>query len=388
MSQFPATTDDYRRLAERRLPRFLFDYIDGGAGQEYTLKANQEAWQHVLLKQQVLVDVEQVNTATELLGETVSMPCILAPIGLAGMMARRGEVQAVRAANAMQVPFTLSTVGICSMEEVANASASPFWFQLYMIRDRGYIQALLQKAWATGCRTLVFTVDLPQPGMRHRDTRNGLNAKGVVAKYRRVQQILSRPRWVWQVALTGKPLTFGNLVDVAPAGSKLDEFKAWVDSQFDPSVTWDDIAWLRQHWQGNLVLKGILTTQDAERAAAVGADAIVVSNHGGRQLDGTPATASVLPSIAAHLTRINHQNLNILVDGGIRSGNDMFRALALGADGVMVGRPWVWALASGGAPALTQLFAHWQRELELAMMLTGVTRVADISLAHLEQHNL
>lgn len=387
MSQFPATANDYRRLAERRLPRFLFDYIDGGASQEHTLKANQQAWQHIFLKQKVLIDVEQISTATELFGETLSMPLALAPIGLAGMMAQRGEAQAVRAANTMQVPFTLSTVGICSIEEVANTSSSPFWFQLYMIRDRTYIQALLKKAWAAGCRTLVFTVDLPQPGMRYRDTRNGLNAKGFIATYHRLQQVLARPGWIWRVALKGKPLTFGNLADVAPAGSKLDAFKAWVDNQFDPSVTWNDIAWLRQHWQGNLILKGILDAQDAEQAAIVGADAIVVSNHGGRQLDGTPATANALPHIAAHLKNISYKSPKILVDGGIRSGNDIFRALALGADGVMIGRPWIWALASGGEPALIQLLTHWQRELELAMMLTGVTRITDINASHLEQYS-
>lgn len=377
---YPVTTADYRERARARLPRFLFDYLDGGAGAEQTLAANTAAWASVPLRQRVLVNVDQVDTATTLLGERCAMPVVLAPVGLAGLMARRGETQAVRAANATGIPFTLSTVGNCSLEEVQAAAASPFWFQLYMIRDRALVQSLLQRAWAAGCRTLVFTVDLPLPGMRHRDTRNGLAGAGPRAALLKATQVLSRTGWVWDVALRGKPLTFGNLTEAVPGARNPDAFKAWVDSQFDPTVTWADIEWLRGLWQGQLILKGILDVDDARDAVRVGADGLVVSNHGGRQLDGVAATARKLPLIADAVG----DRTEILVDGGVRSGTDVLRALALGARGVMVGRPWAWALAGAGEAGVKQLLATWQQELRLAMTLTGVTRIADIGVAQLD----
>lgn len=375
----PATADDYRARARTRLPRFLFDYIDGGSNAEETLAANEQAWQHIPLRQRVLIDVDDVCTRTHLFGAPYQQPLALAPVGLAGMMARRGETQAVQAANHAQVPFTLSTVGICSLEEISAASSAPFWFQLYMIRDRERVAALLDKAWANGCRTLVFTVDLPQTGMRHRDTRNGLNASGLHGGAIKALQLLPKMHWLWNVAIKGSPLTFGNLSEAVPNAKNMDAFKAWVDSQFDPTVTWHDIAWLRERWRGNLILKGILDVQDAEQAVAVGADGIVISNHGGRQLDGVPASAQQLPHIAAAVgTRTT-----VLVDGGLRNGVDVFRALALGAHGVMIGRPWVWAMAAQGQQGIENLLATWQKELRLAMMLAGVTRIADISAEHL-----
>lgn len=374
------TTGDFREQARSRLPRFLFDYLDGGAGDEHSLRRNEAAWSEVTLRQRVLVDVDQIDTRSTLGGQTCAMPVVLAPIGLAGMMAQRGEVQAVRAANAADIPFTLSTVGICSLAEIAAATRAPFWFQLYMMRDRGRIEDLLQKAWQTGCRTLVFTVDLPTPGMRHRDTRNGLGGTGMRARTLRVQQVLSCPRWLYNVALRGGPLTFGNLNEAVPGARNLDAFKAWVDAQFDPTVTWTDIAWLRQRWQGQLILKGIMQADDARQAVQTGADGIVVSNHGGRQLDGVAATASKLPAIVA---AVNTQT-EILVDGGIRSGVDVFRALALGANGVMMGRPWAWALAAAGETGISQLLNRWQQELRLAMMLTGATDIAAIGRAQLD----
>lgn len=379
MPKLPATVDDYRALARKRLPRFLFDYIDGGATEEQTLKANEEAWQQVHPRQRVLRNVEETSTQTTLFGENCSMPVVCAPVGLAGMMATRGEVQGIKAANRLQVPFTLSTVGICTLEEVNNAASSPCWFQLYMIRDRKRIEQLLKKAWDSGSRTLVFTVDLPLPGMRHRDTRNGLEATGFAGALVKASQIISRPGWIYRVAIKGQPLTFGNLSDAVPNGKNLDAFKAWVDNQFDPSVTWEDIAWLREHWQGKLVLKGILDAEDAQKAVEVGADGIVVSNHGGRQLDGVHASAEQLPSIVA---AVNGQ-LTVLVDGGIRNGVDVFRALALGADGVMIGRPWIFAVAAKGEAGLVQLLESWQKELRLAMMLAGVTHVKHINQKHL-----
>jgi L-lactate dehydrogenase (cytochrome) len=378
----PATYEDFRERARRRLPRFLFDYIDGGAGDERTLAANVEAWARLDLRQRVLVDVDGVDTATTLAGDAASLPVALAPVGLAGMMARRGEAQAARAAEAIGIPFTLSTVGICGLEEVAAASPGRLhWFQLYMLRDRGLVAAMLERAWTGGVRTLVFTVDLPLPGMRHRDARNGLGQGGWRPKLLKLSQVLSRPRWVFDVGLRGKPHSFGSLGDLVPAARALDDFRAWVDAQFDPTVTWADIGWVRERWRGKLLLKGVLDADDAVAAVAAGADALVVSNHGGRQLDGAAATARALPAIIA---RVGHR-AEVLVDGGIRSGADVFRALALGARGVLVGRPWILALAGGGEPGLRALMATWREELRRTMALAGVTRVADIGPQHLDR---
>lgn len=378
--RYPATAQDYRRLAYARLPRFLSDYVEGGAGDEQTLRANEAAWAGTTLRQRVLLDVDGVDTSATLAGQACAMPLALAPVGLAGMMARRGEVQAARAAEAAGVPFTLSTVGICPLDEIQRAVARPVWFQLYMLRDRGIVQALLQRAWDSGCRTLVFTVDLPLPGMRHRDTRNGLGAGTLRARLLKAADLLCHPRWVWEVGVRGKPHVFGSFVGQVPGAHDLDGFKAWVDTQFDPSVTWADIDWLRAQWPGTLLLKGILDVDDARAAVRAGAQGLVVSNHGGRQLDGVAATAAKLPAIVQAVGT----QAEVLVDGGIRSGVDVLRALALGARGVLVGRPWVWALAAGGQRGLTGLLARWQHELRLAMTLAGVRRVADIDAALLD----
>lgn len=379
--KFPVTAEDYRSLASKRLPGFLFDYLDGGATDEQTLRANKTDWHNIKLRQRVLVDVERIDTTTTLAGEPCAMPVVLAPIGLAGMMARRGEVQASRSAEANNIPFTLSTVGICSVEEVQTASNRAFWFQLYMLRDRARIEALLDKAWSAGCRTLVFTIDLPQPGMRHRDTRNGLSSTGLRAKALKIGQLLSHPRWLWDVAIRGKPLHFGNLDDVMPGANDLDAIKTWIDAQFDPTVTWDDIDWLRKRWQGQLILKGILDADDARQAVERGADGLVVSNHGGRQLDGVVSGVHKLPEILEAVER----KTQILVDGGVRSGVDIYRALALGANGVMIGRPWAWALAAAGEAGLNTLLTSLHDELRLAMTLTGVTRIADIGPDQLDR---
>lgn len=378
---YPVTAEDYREKARGRLPGFLFDYLDGGAADEQTLRANETGWASINLRQRVLVNVEHVDTSATLAGQACSMPLVLAPLGLAGMMARRGEVQAVRAANAAGIPFTLSTVGICPVEEVQAAATEAAWFQLYMLRDRARVAALLDKAWAAGCRTLVFTVDLPLPGIRHRDFRHGLSSKGTRTSLLKIQQLLSCPGWLWNVALRGGPLSFGNLSDALPDASNLDAFKEWIDIQFDPTVTWADLDWIREHWPGKLLLKGILDVEDARQAVQVGADGIVVSNHGGRQLDGVASGAGKLPEIAAAIG----SQTQIFVDGGVRSGTDVFRALALGAKGVMIGRPWAFALAGGGEAGLTRLLASWQQELRLAMSLTGVTRTTDIGADQLDR---
>lgn len=369
-----ATALDFRARAERRLPRFLFDYIDGGANDEVTLAANSTDFGRIRLRQHVLRDVSHIDTTARLASEQVSMPMALAPIGLAGMMSRRGEAQAVRIANDAGIPFTLSTVGICSLSEVKDASTKPFWFQLYMMRDREAVKSLLQRALAVGCTTLVFTVDLPVTGMRHRDTRNGMLTSSLAGKVGKLRQLVIRPGWLADVAIGGKPHTFGSLAALVPDAPNLNAFRAWIDAQFDPSVTWSDIEWLRSMWPGKLLIKGILEVDDALAAVAIGADGVIVSNHGGRQLDSVASTISKLPAIA---TAVGGK-VEVLVDGGVRSGVDVFKAIALGANGVLIGRPWIWALAGGGPSGLADLLATFRREFEVSMALTGVTRVSDI----------
>ena len=370
----PTTLEDYQRAAERRLPRFLYDYYAGGSGREQTMAANVRDWDRVTLRQRVLIDVEQVDTTASMAGEDCSMPLALAPIGLAGMAARRGELQALAAAEAAGVPFTLSTVGLCGLDELAAAASKPFWFQLYMIRERSIVKAVLERAWAVGCRTLMLTVDLPMPGPRHRDTRNGLAVPGLRPKLLKLSQLLTRPGWIWDVALRGKPLTLGTMTPHVHAASDPDAFRQWIDAQFDRSVTWSDVAWVRDQWKGRLLLKGILDPADAERCVEVGADGLVVSNHGGRQLDGVSSTARKLPQIVSAVGG----RTEILVDGGIAGGIDVYRALASGANGVLIGRAWVFALAAAGRSGVTRMLAGYREELRLAMALTGVTRTDQI----------
>ena len=370
----PVTPDDYRRLAERRLPRFLFDYIDGGANAEITLAANTAGFRDIALRQRVMRDVSNIDTSTVLSGEQAAMPVILAPVGMAGMMARRGETQAVRAANAMDVPFTLSTVGICDLTEVKNAASRPFWFQLYMMRDRGVVQDLLARAEAAGCTTLAFTVDLAVTGMRHRDLRNGALSQSLPAKAVKAWEIARHPRWLLDVAVKGKPHGFGNLSDRVPDPTRLEAFTAWVASQFDTSVTWKDIEWLRSVWKGRLLIKGVLEPDDARAAVAAGADGVIVSNHGGRQLDGVASSISKLPGVVAAVG----DRAEVYMDGGVRSGVDVFKAVALGAKGVMIGRPWVWALAADGQKGVSGMLAIMRQELRVAMALSGVNRIDEI----------
>lgn len=377
---YPSDTADYRAGAERRLPRFLFDYLDGGSGAEQTLAANPADWAALRLRQRVLVDVAGVDTGTDLLGQACTLPLVLAPIGLAGLMARRGEVQAARAAQAQGVPFTLSTVGLCGIAEVATHSGVAPWFQLYMLRDRGLVDALLDAAWTAGCRTLVFTLDLPLPGPRRRDRRHGLGQPGLRPRLIKLTQTLARPGWIWDVALRGRPLAFGSLGAHVPAARDLESFRHWVDAQFDPSVTWRDLDALRKRWPGRLVLKGLLDAADARLALDAGAEGLVVSNHGGRQLDGAASTARCLPAFVDAVDG----RCEVLVDGGLRSGIDLFRALALGARGALIGRPWAYALAAGGETAVRALLAQWQEELRSTMALAGVTRIDAIGRQHLD----
>jgi L-lactate dehydrogenase (cytochrome) len=366
---------DYRELARRRLPHFLFEYIDGGSYAEETLRRNVEELAAVTLRQRVLRDVSQVDLSTELFGQKLALPLALAPIGLAGMNARRGEVQAARAAEAAGVPFCLSTVSACPLGEVAAGVTRPFWFQLYMIRDRAFMGDLLAQAAQAGCSALVFTVDMPLPGSRYRDYRSGLaGAPGFAGALRRFGQALLRPSWSWHVGVRGRPHALGNVAPVLGPDTGLEDFFAWMRANFDPSVTWKDLEWVRAQWRGPLIVKGILDVEDARAAAVAGADGIVVSNHGGRQLDGTPSTARALPPIADAVGG----KLTVLADGGVRSGLDVVRMLALGARGVLLGRAWAYALAGAGQAGVAHLLQLIAAEMQVAMSLTGCTGVAAI----------
>lgn len=379
----PASTEDYRRIAEKRLPRALFDYIDGGAGAEASLARNVSDFAQLQLKQRVMRDVSSIDATTEIFGENLSMPLALAPIGMGGMMRKRAEVQAVRAADAAGIPFCLSTVSICSLEEVAKAASRPFWFQLYMLKDRGAVREILQRAKSVGVRTLFFTVDLAVVGARYRDIRNGLSGGG--GAYGKVRSglidYLLHPQWLFDVGIGGKPHVFGNLSAYVPQATTPSDFRAWVDQQFDPSVTWKDIEQLRRDWGGTLVIKGVLTAEDAVAAVNAGADGVVVSNHGGRQLDGVASGVAALPGIAGALKG----RAKILVDGGVRSGQDVVRAVASGADIALIGRPWIYAVAAQGEAGLRRYLGLVKHDFNTAMALTGTTRVSDLNQSILDQ---
>lgn len=371
----PVSISDYRAAARRRLPRFLFEYIDGGAYDEVTLQRNIADLRRVKLHQRVLTGASEIDLSTELLGRRQALPIALGPIGLAGMNARRGEVQAARAAQAADVPFCLSTVSACSIAEVAAGVSKPFWFQLYMIRDRAFMRDLLDQAEAAGCTHLVFTVDMPVPGTRYRDYRSGLaGASGLWGDLRRVAQAMTRPAWAYDVGLRGRPHSLGNVASILGPRSGLEDFFAWMGANFDPTVTWKDLEWVRSRWTGPLILKGVLDPRDAVNAAELGADAIVVSNHGGRQLDGVASSAEALPGIVAAV----EGRLQVLVDGGVRSGLDVARMLALGADGVLLGRAWAYALAARGEAGVRRVIDLIAAEMKVAMALTGATKIADL----------
>lgn len=377
----PASIDDYRELARRRLPRQIFDMVDGGAYEETTLRANRADLAALRLRQRVLLDVSRRETSVNVLGRRLSLPVILAPIGLAGLAGRRAEVQGARAAERAGVPFCMSTLSICSLEEVRRTTSAPFWFQLYMMRDRGCVRELLQRAQAAGCDALILTVDLAVLGARYRDVRNGLaGGLSLTGKLALAWESLRHFGWMREVAIGGRPLSFGNLIGIAPGAQTIDEVKKWVDTQFDPTVTWQDLEWIRQHWPGPLIIKGILATEDAREAAERGADAIVVSNHGGRQLDSAPSTISMLPRIVEAVAG----RVEVLLDGGIRSGQDVLKAMALGAHACLIGRAWVYGMAARGEPGIDDILRIIRRELDIAMALTGTTSLAQINRETLE----
>ncbi len=380
MGLAPATVLDYRELARRRLPRQLFDYIDGAAYEEATMRANVADLEQVLLRQIVMRDVSRRDQQTEVLGQHLALPVILAPVGLAGMFARRAEVQAARAAESAGVPFVESTVSICPVEEVAGATQAPPWFQLYVMRDRAYAEDLMSRAHAVGSPVLVLTIDLAVVGARHRDTRNAVVGEpSAWGKARRAIDLLSHPRWVRSVGLGGKPLTFGNLEKAVPGAGTPDSFREWVDAQFDPSVTWEDIAWVREHWSGRLVVKGVLDPEDARRAIDAGVDGIVVSNHGGRQLDSVPSTVRALPAVVDAV----EGRVEVMVDGGVRTGLDVVKMLALGARAVLLGRAWAWAVAARGEAGVRHMLEVMRADIDVALALTGSTSVADLGRSSL-----
>ncbi|EKO3485719.1 FMN-dependent L-lactate dehydrogenase LldD [Vibrio fluvialis] len=368
-----SASTDYRAAAKAKLPPFLFHYIDGGSYSEHTLRRNTDDLSDIALRQRVLNDMSQLDLSTELFGESLAMPIALAPVGLTGMYARRGEVQAATAASNKGIPFTLSTVSVCPIEEVAPAIDRPMWFQLYVLKDRGFMKNVLERAKAAGVTTLVFTVDMPVPGARYRDMHSGMS--GPNAAVRRVMQAMTHPSWAWDVGLLGKPHDLGNISTYRGTPTKLEDYIGWLSANFDPSISWKDLEWIRDFWDGPMVIKGILDTEDAKDAVRFGADGIVVSNHGGRQLDGVLSTARALPDIADAVKG----DLKILVDSGIRTGLDVVRMLALGADCTLLGRAFVYALAAQGQAGVENLLDLFEKEMRVAMTLTGAKTIQDLS---------
>ena len=377
----PASVSDYRELARRRLPPMFFEYIDGGSYAEVTLKRNVADFEAIALRQRVMKDMTRLDMTVDTLGQTLAMPLGLAPVGMSGMYAHRGEAQAARAAAAAGVPMCLSTVSVCSVEEVAQTGTAP-WFQLYMLKDRGYMAALLARAKAAGCPVLVFTVDLPLPGSRYRDVRSGFTgATGMSGALNTAWQGMTHPAWVWDLYTQGRPHTLGNVQDAIPEGRRVTDFLGWIARNFDRSVTWADLDFVRQTWDGPIVIKGILDSEDARDAVKAGAQGLIVSNHGGRQLDGVKSSVSALPRIVDTVGG----DLEVFVDGGIRSGLDVLKALALGAKACFVGRAWAYALGAGGEAMVARMLGTLKSELATAMVLTGCddVRKADRSLLDL-----
>lgn len=372
----PANIEDYRLLAKKRLPKFLFEYIDGGSFSETTLRNNTLDLQNIKVRQRVLRDISNIDTRCELFGEHYNLPLILAPVGIAGLNARRGEVLAAQAAQQKNVPFCLSTVGVCTIEEVAQQVTKPFWFQLYMIKDRGFLNSILDRAKQSGVNNLIFTVDMPIPSSRYRDIRSGLSGGSPLRRHSaRLLQSMVKPRWAWDVGLCGRPHNLGNVAPVLKKNAGIDEFWAWMNQNFDPSVTWKTLESIRENWQGNLIIKGILDPRDAAEAKALGADGIIVSNHGGRQLDGALSSIQALPAIGEAI----QGDIPIILDGGIRSGLDIIRAIALGANAVMIGRPWVYGLGARKKQGVLDVISIFENEMRVAMGLSGNTAVSQLN---------
>jgi L-lactate dehydrogenase (cytochrome) len=367
-----SSATDFRPAARRVLPPFLFHYLDGGAGAEETLRANVDDLQAVKLRQRVLRGSEQLDLGVDWFGQRYDLPIALAPVGLAGMYARRGEVQAVRAACHRNIPFIQSTVSVCPLAEVAAQASKPIWFQLYVLKDRAFMRDVMRRAGELGATTLVFTVDMPVPGARYRDLHSGMS--GPNGPMRRMLQAMLHPRWAWDVGLHGRPHDLGNISAYRGHATGLEDYIGWLATNFDPAISWQDLEWIRDEWKGKLVIKGILDAGDARDALAFGADGIVVSNHGGRQLDGALSSARALPAIAEAVK----DKMTIFADGGVRTGTDVFRMLALGADGVLIGRAFIYALAVQGQAGIERLLAIMEKDIRTTMVLTGAKSVREI----------
>jgi L-lactate dehydrogenase (cytochrome) len=373
--------EDLRLLARRRVPKMFYDYADSGAWSESTYRANETDFQRIHLRQRVAVDMSNRTLATSMIGQPVSMPVALAPVGLTGMQHADGEVLTARAAAAAGIPFTLSTMSICSIEDVAENSDKPFWFQLYVMRDRGFIDRLIDRAKAAGCSALVLTLDLQILGQRHKDVKNGLTAPPKLT-LANILDIASKPRW-WIGMLGTKRRTFRNIVGHAKGVKDTRALSAWTAEQFDPTLSWDDIKHIKERWGGKLILKGILDPEDAELAVRSGADALIVSNHGGRQLDGAPSSISALPGIV----RAVGNRIEVFMDGGVRSGQDVIKALALGAKGVFIGRAYIYGLGAMGEAGVAKSLEIIRKELDITMALCGLRDIKQVSADILVKHN-
>ncbi|WEX76588.1 alpha-hydroxy-acid oxidizing protein [Sinorhizobium numidicum] len=363
---------DLKALAKRRVPKLFFDYADSGAWTEGTYRANEEDFAKIKLRQRVLVDMTDRSLETMMIGQKVSMPVALAPTGLTGMQHADGEMLAAQAAEAYGVPFTLSTMSICSIEDVASVTTKPFWFQLYVMREREFVLDLIDRAKAAKCSALVLTLDLQILGQRHKDLRNGLSAPPRLTP-KHLWMMATRPRWCMKMLGT-KRRTFRNIVGHAKGVTELSSLHSWTAEQFDPQLSWKDVEWIKERWGGPLILKGILDPEDAKMAAKTGADAIVVSNHGGRQLDGAPSSISMLPRI---IDAVGHQ-IEVHLDGGIRSGQDVLKAIALGAKGTFIGRPFLYGLGAMGKDGVTLALDIIRKEMDITMALCGKRRITDV----------
>ena len=364
--------EDLRRIAQRRVPRMFYDYADAGSWTESTYRANEDDFRGIKFRQRVAVNMEGRSLATKMVGIDAAMPVALAPTGLTGMQHADGEILAARAAERFGVPFTLSTMSICSIEDVAANTARPFWFQLYMMRDRGFIERLIERAKAARCSALMLTLDLQILGQRHKDLINGLSAppKPTLAN---VLNLMTKPRWCLGMLGTSRR-SFGNIVGHAKGVGDLSSLSAWTAEQFDPRLSWADVEWVKQRWGGKLILKGILDVEDARLAADSGADALIVSNHGGRQLDGAPSSIRALPPIAEAVG----SRIEVWMDGGIRSGQDVLKAIALGARATLIGRPFLYGLGAFGEQGVTRCLEIIRNELDLTMAFCGRTRIGDV----------
>ncbi len=371
--------EDLRQVARRKVPRAFFDYAEAGSYSQQTLRANREDIERIKLRQRILVDVSQRTLATTIVGQPARLPLALAPIGLCGMQHGDGEIMACRAAQAAGIPFTLSTMSICSIEDVAEAVGKPFWFQLYVMRDRGFIRALIERAAAAKCSALVLTVDLQVLGQRHCDIQNGMTVPPQI-KLANLIDMASKPAWALSI-LRGKRKTFGNLAGHIPGMENVTSVAEWTSTQFDPALSWKDVDWIRGLWPGKLILKGILDVEDAKTAVKTGASALVVSNHGGRQLDGAPSSISALPKIADAVG----SEIELMFDGGVRTGQDVLRALALGARSCMIGRAYVYGLGAFGEEGVAKAIDILAKELDVAMALTGTSRAGDLDRSIISQ---